>query len=277
MIWIPVTTCLSFGFGQLFKWSQRRGCYAPAVLATNYLVVAGLLLLYHLLGEGLNFAGPVLFLGCVTGCSFILSMSLMTRALEIANVAAVLTAFRLAILVPIGASVLLWGEEVSAIQLTGMAMAAAALVLMTRRGGHGGKEGRRDLSLAFLVFALQGVSQTCLRWVHYAGLDSQRLHVLFITAATAGLLGSLVVLIRRRRLVAADLHMGGGIGVYNLVALGVLLTALSMVAGTTFFPIHGCGVVILDSLFAHFYWKERLGPLAALGALLGASSMLLVL
>jgi hypothetical protein len=178
--------------------------------------------------------------------------------------------------VPIGASVLLWGEEVSATQLTGMAMAAAALVLMTRRRGHSSTR-LRDLGLAFLVFALQGVSQTCLRWVHFAGLDAQRLHVLFVTATTAGLLGLLVVLIRRRRIVAADLHMGGGIGVYNLLALGAVLTALSVIAGTTFFPIHGCAVVILDNLFAHFYWKERLGPLAALGALLGASSMLLVL
>lgn len=276
-IWIPITFCFSFGFGQLFKWSQRRGCYAPAVLATNYLVVAGLLLLYHLLGEGLNFSAPVLLLGGVMGCSFIISMSLMTWALEVADVAAVLTAFRLAILVPIGASVLLWEEEVSAIQVTGMAMAAAALVLMTRPSSHTGRGGWRNLGLAFMVFALQGISQTCLRWVHYAGLDAQRLHVLFVTAATAGLLGALVVLIRRRQLVRADLHMGGGIGVYNLLALGVMLTALSAIPGTTFFPIHGCAVVILDSLFAHFYWKEKLGPLAALGALLGASSMLLVL
>lgn len=46
MLWLPITFVLSFGFGQLFKGSQRRGCHAPTVVAVNYLCLALLLLLY---------------------------------------------------------------------------------------------------------------------------------------------------------------------------------------------------------------------------------------
>ena len=40
MSWLIAACLLSFGFGQLWKWSQRRGLSAPAVISTNYLVIA---------------------------------------------------------------------------------------------------------------------------------------------------------------------------------------------------------------------------------------------
>ena len=63
----------------------------------------------------------------------------------------------------------------------------------------------------------------------------------------------------------------------NLVALGTILAALSDLDGTLFFPVNGCLVVLLDGLFAHFWWRERLGQLGAFGVGLAALAMLLVL
>ena len=104
-----------------------------------------------------------------------------------------------------------------------------------------------------------------------------RLHVLLITALTAGISGTLVLVFRRRRPAPPDLAWGLGIGLYNLVALAVLLTALSRVPGTVFFPVHGCAVVILDNLCSRFVWREPLTARTLVGAALGAVSMLLVL
>jgi hypothetical protein len=71
--------------------------------------------------------------------------------------------------------------------------------------------------------------------------------------------------------------MGVGIGLFNLAALGTSLSVLSGLDGTLFFPVTGCIAVLLDAASAHFWWKERLGRGAALGAALGALAMLLVL
>ena len=127
------------------------------------------------------------------------------------------------------------------------------------------------------MFLLQGLAQVCLRWVHYAGLSEQRLAVLAVTAGTAGTLGALAVALQRHRPRARDLIMGAGIGAYNLVCLAVMLTTLSRVPGTVFFPLHGCAVVILDNVFAHLYWREHLDRWTLAGAALGACAMLLVL
>ncbi len=61
------------------------------------------------------------------------------------------------------------------------------------------------------------------------------------------------------------------------MALGTILAALSDLDGTLFFPVNGCLVVLLDGLFAHFWWRERLGQLGAFGVGLAALAMLLVL
>ena len=278
MHWLPISFLFSFGFGQLFKWAQRRGCYAPIVVPTNYLVLATVLLVYYLSRGTLVLTPAILKVGIVTGCTFIVSMRVLTWALEIADVAAGLTAFRLAILVPIGTSVWVWGESVAPRQLAGIVLALVALILMTRGTNHHHRISRAgSAALVFLVFCLQGVSHTCIRWVHYAGLDEQRLLVLMVIGYTAGILGFLDVAIRPRPLRSRDVVMGAGIGLYNLAALGVVLTALSVAPGTVFFPLQGCSVVILDNLFAHFFWKERLSWPARIGAGLGALSMLLVL
>ena len=278
MFLLPLSFFLSFGFGQFFKWSQRRGCRAPVVLPTNYLILGSILALYYGIQGRLFLTYPVLKVGILIGCIFIISMLIMTRALEIANVATVLTAFRLSILVPVAASVWIWDESVNLKQVAGIALAGIALVLMTRGRNTGDTlSSAKNLALIALVFSCQGLSHCGMRWVHYAGLDEERQLVLMVIALTAGTLGALLAFLWRLRPRSVDLRMGAGIGLFNMAALLVVFTVLSQVPGTVFFPLQGCTVVILDNLFAHFYWKEPLSPLAALGAGLGAISMLLVL
>ncbi len=279
MLWLLLAACLSFGFGQLFKWSQRRGCHAPTVVSANYIALATVLAVWH--GwTGNDFAAPAsLVVGGSMGLAFIVAMLIMTAALERAPVAMVLTSFRLAILVPVVVSVWLWGESLSIMQGAGILLALVSLALITSSRSHGvsGPVGAAALLTGLLVFGTQGVGQVCLRWVHYAGLDEQRLTVLMTCAATAGMAGTMVVLLQGYRPRWRDLQMGVGIGLYNLVCLGTILTALSKLDGTLFFPVTGCLVVLLDGLFAHFWWEERLGRLGIFGAGLGALSMLLVL
>lgn len=277
MLWLPAVILLSFGFGQLFKWSQRRGCYAPMVVSVNYLVLAASLAIYYGLRGELFLTPPILMVGTVTGAIFIVSMLAMTRALEIADVGAVLTSFRLAILLPIVAAVWLWNETATASQLAGILLALISLVLMTWGKNGSSRDSRGHLLLIFLVFILQGLSQICIHWVHHAGLDAQRQLVLLVTALTAGLFGSLYILGKGQRPTGKDLTMGAGIGLFNLVALMAILTALSKIQGTIFFPLQGCAVVIMDNLFAHFIWRESLSRSALAGAGLGALSMLLIL
>jgi drug/metabolite transporter (DMT)-like permease len=113
--------------------------------------------------------------------------------------------------------------------------------------------------------------------VSHAGLDLQKLEVLLVVGWTAGSLGALLVVRPEHRPRRTDLLVGLGIGLYNLVALVAILTALGWLNAAAFFPTVACVSVILDSLTAHFFWKERLGPLAWLGVCLAVVAVVLVL
>ena len=97
-----------------------------------------------------------------------------------------------------------------------------------------------------------------------------------VTGFTAGTLGILFLLIRRIRPNRIDIGTGVLIGIYNLVGLIALLTALNHVPGTIFFPLLGCTVVTLDNLAAHFFWKERLDRAALFGVGLALAAILIV-
>lgn len=284
MIWLVLAVLSSFGFGQLFKWSQRRGHYAPVVVTTNYVVVALMLSTVLAFGRGFRFDPQVLLVGSATGVSFITSMLLLTWALTVSNVTNALMSFRLSMLVPIFIAAAVWEETVTWVQMLGIAVALCSLLLMSL-GGRAGIQRisrRQQILIALGIFATQGISQLCNRWVRPAGLDDQHLEVIIVTGTVAATIGAVVTLLLPRhpdgprRLSLPTLRMGAGIGVFNAFALAIMLMALSKFDGAQYFPINGCAVVILDFLFAHFLWKERLSALTIAGGALGGCAMFLV-
>lgn len=278
MHWLPLAFAMEFGFGQLFKWSESRNYYAPVVVSANYLVLSLLLACYCLSRGDLSIDGRTALVGLITGTIFIASMLTMTRALALVKASAVLTAFRMAIVVPTVASALLWGEAITAWQMVGIALAIVALVCMTRGASdllHLGSG--KSLGLVLSVFCLQGTSMSCLRWVQYAGLGGDQAKFLMVTGVVAGLWGALFLLANRRRPKRGELAAGTGIGVYNLVALSVILTTLSQVPGTVFFPLMGCIVVVLDNLAARFLWQEALPRTTLAGIGIAIVAMIIVL
>lgn len=278
MIWLFLSIILDFGFIQFFKLGQRRGYYAPVVVTANYLTVALSISLYLLLTDAWIFPTGAIYTGLATGTVFISSMLLMNYALTIAPVGPVLTAFRMSIIVPIALGIYLWGEPMAPTQIIGLVFALLALALMTSHSAGGNHiRGLKAFALLALICFWQGISHTCLRSVHYNGLDAMDLQVLLLTGATAGLIGCMVIALKKHRPQMPAIKLGIFIGLYNAVALCVIMTALSHLPGTLFFPTLGCAVVLLDNLFAHFYWKEHLARPAIVGVGIAVVAVLLVL
>ena len=266
MHWLLLCILFDFGFVQSFKFSQRRGYYAPVVVSTNYITLSIALTIYLVFNNALHFPTEVIGTGLTTGAVFISSMLLMNHALTIAPVGPVLTAFRMSIVIPVALGIWIWGEHMSITQFGGLILALSALALMTPRGEREKHTtGLKAFGLLAAICLWQGISHTCLRSVHYNGLDDFHLQILMLTGGTAGLIGCAVIAFKKRRPSYPELIMGIFIGLYNGVALIVIMTALSKLPGTLFFPVMGCSTVLLDNLFAHFYWKEPLSRPAIAG------------
>lgn len=278
MIWLLLSIILDFGFIQSFKLSQRKGHYAPVVVAANYLAMALAIALYLLATDQWVFPTAAIITGLITGTVFISSMLLMNHALTIAPVGSVLTAFRMSIIIPIALGIYLWNEPMASTQFIGLVLALGALALMTTKSENATHlQGPKAFGLLAILCFWQGFSHTCLRSVHYNGLDDYFLQVLLLTGTTAGLLGCGVIALRKHRPKKPAIQYGIFIGLYNAIALCVIMIALSQLPGTLFFPALGCSVVLLDNLFAHFYWREHLPRPAIAGVGMAILAVLLVL
>ena len=278
MSWLVLAILFGFGFIQLFNWSQRRGEYPPVVVSTNYLALSIAVGSYLALQNNLVFSPDILRVGIISGVFFVSSMLVMTYALTIANAAPVITSFRLSLLLPVALGVYIWSEPISPIQISGICLAVIALALMTRTQSQTHQlSGFKAFALLIIIFAIQGITFTCMRWIYYAGLDPQRINVLCTIGFTAGVGGWLYVLSQKKRPTKNELLMGTGIGLYNACALSVVFTALSILPGTIYFPTVGCSIVLLDNLFAHFFWKEPLSRPAIAGVGLAIVAIVLVI
>lgn len=277
MIWLFFSILLDFGFIQFFKLGQRRGYYAPVVVSANYITVAVSIAIYLILTDAWIFPTAAIYTGLATGTIFISSMLLMNYALTIAPVGPVLTAFRMSIIIPVALGVSLWGESMSTPQFAGLILALFALSLMTTgSGGTHHIRGLKAFGLLALICFWQGISHTCLRSVHYNGLDPFDLQILMITGALAGCIGFGLTAFKKHRPQKPAIKLGIFIGLYNAVALCVIMTALSHLPGTLFFPVLGCSVVLLDNLFAHYYWQEHLPRPAMAGVGFAIIAVLLI-
>lgn len=256
--WLVLACVADFGFVQLFKYSQRRGHHAPTVVSINYLTLTGLLGAYLFFQTTSSWTATTVQIGVITGVACIVGMLITTKALQILNVSLVLTSYRISLVVPVVISVQIWGETLSKVQTLGIITALLSLVFITWSAKQKGRQQGVTIALCMvpLVFCAQGTCHSCIRWVHYAGLDNQLLNVLFMIGLTAGILGTLTVVIRRHRPRRSEIFTGAGIGLYNLVAFSIMLSALAHVPGTIFFPTLGCSVVVLDQILAYLVWKE---------------------
>lgn len=276
MAWLALSAIVDFAFVQFFKAGQRRGYHSPTVVSTNYIVVAASLFTYLLAMGQLTLPREALLTGLVTGSVFVCSMVLMTQTLDRAPASAVFTAFRMSIAVPVALGVWLWNEPMASGQLAGVVLALLALVMMT----SGADETRHVTGWTIMllggIFTLQGISHSCLRSVHYNGLDDVFLQILMVAGATAGSLGWAAIALSRRRPRRGELQLGAFIGAYNALGLCVIMIALSKLPGTLFYPVVGCSVVVLDNLAAHFFWRERLNRTAAAGVVVAALAIFLV-
>jgi hypothetical protein len=278
MLWLVAAVFLDFGYIQLFKLGQRRGYTAPVVISVNYLTI-GIVLGFYLLVWGSWSVSPAAFAnGIGSGAVFLTSMLALNHALRLLPVGPVLTTFRLSLLAPLAIGVWLWHEPLSLLQLGGLALAGIALALMSAGpGANSALPARKIFGLLAAVFLLQGLCTTAIRSVHYQGLDAYILPYIVLAGLTAGALGLAYIRLRGLAFNAPAIRLGLGLGLYNALALPIVMTALEHWPGTIYFPVTGCGALMLDNLCAHYYWREKLTPLAVAGAILAALALVLII
>lgn len=238
--------------------SEGKTKNAISVLAVNYAMCAllsvgfagGMTLLPR--QEGLGFA---VFLGVVSGAMFLCSFMLLQWNIRVNGVVLPATFMKLGVLVPTLVSMLAFGERPGLMQIGGMALALAAIVMIQQEKGGG--SAKHPLGLIVLLLA-GGCTDVLSKIYEEMGSPALKNHYLVYTFFIALGLCVLLAIVRGQRLTPADVGFGLLLGIPNYFSARFLLLSLADVPAIVVYPSYSVGTIVLVALVGRFAFGERL-------------------
>ena len=222
--------------------------------------------------EGMGLAAA---LGVVSGVLYLANFVLLRRCIRRSGVVLSSASMKLgAVLVPVMAALLLFGERMTGPRLAGSALAVAAILLINLEKGDVAQ--RRGQAGLLLLLALSGVTDTMANIYDKTGTEALRNHYLFYTFLAALGLALLMALRGTERPRLADILSGVLIGVPNYFSARFILLALGQVPAVVVYPVYSVGTIIVITLVGLAVFRERLSrqKAAAMALILAALALL---
>jgi len=265
----------------LLRFSEHRRSSRLVVIAANYITCTVASVIYGLATGGLSLSGGVAGLGILTGVSFALTFWLMIIAIGRVGIAIPVSVTRLAVVLPIAVSLVVYGERPNPWQQAGLVLALVALVLFGRSAGGDGRTVVPRWQTVLLVLGLflgMGINGVNMKiFQEEFSIDASLYGFLAFLFGTAMLLSWVLVLTRRReRVTPFAVGLGLVLGLPNLLSSVFFILALRYLPGIVVFPLNDVGIVIVSALTGVLFWREKLALLTRLALVVSLAAIALM-
>lgn len=218
------------------------------------------------------------------GVLFIMIFNLMARTSQQLGVSVASVATKMSLVIPVFAGLVLYGEQLNAMKVAGIAMALAAVFFTSLKNGK--RQYRRDpriLVLPFLVFLGSGIIDSSIKFMQSTRVPESEFSVFSATIFGFAALSGLVILLVRK---PGDLLQWNPVNILGGVALGVpnffsvyfLLRALQFkgLNSASLFTLNNVSIVMLTTLLGILLFREPMSPRNWTGIVLAVISILLI-
>lgn len=275
MIYLILAILSSALVSLTMRFSEGKAPNRIAMLAVNYVCCAVLAALYtggNLLVSG-DGAGVTWGLGAVSGVMFLVSFLLLQWNVHKNGVVLSSTFMKLGVIVPTVLAMTVFGERPRAVQLAGLVLAVAAILMINLEKG----QGRAQSGIGLLVLLLGGGMTDALSKVYEQwGNATMESHYLLYTFVVAMALCTLLALYKHQRLTWMDVVCGLAIGVPNYFSARFLLLSLGNVPAVLAYPTYSVATIVVVSLSGVLFFREKLSrrQMAGMGVILAAIALL---
>jgi drug/metabolite transporter (DMT)-like permease len=275
-------------FSITVKAATRRGCNIVAVGLVNYLVAAGFYCVLVLPTPPPE--RSVTLLAIAGGVVFFVAYLVLTQLIRRSGLSITISVVQLAVLIPVLAGILIWGERPNLLQGVGVLCAISALPLLgkasavragaaTEAGTGPAAEGRniRGMLLTGSQLCLTGAAMMILQAVNHVGAGGEDRPLFFAILFTVALVGTGGAwLILERRISGTDIIYGLFLGSWNTIHGFMLVDAMSTLPGAVVFPFVSVVSMLLSVLAAVRIWGERLERTGKIGIALALVAVLFI-
>lgn len=274
-------TLFSSAFGIVLRIAMDRRCNPWAVGVVNYVAATAIQLIRHA-ATGLPWQADArtVGIGAAVGALYAFNFLLFVPLLGRRGVSVPSAMSRLAVVFPIAASLLVWGERLDAPQAAGLALSLVAMPLLTLSPTHRPHSGegagdlptrpRRhiDARTAALLVALlcgNGFSMVLTKaWERSAPAGQQALYLASLFGC-AGLVAGAFWLAHRRGSGRRDLIPGAALGATNALSNWGLVAALSILPAVLVFPFFSAAGLVFTAILARLLFRETITRLESTG------------
>lgn len=275
MIYLILAILCSAAIGVLMRYSERKIENRYVMFFVNYVVC--IFMARFFMGstpvlpqmDGLNTA---ILIGAGSGVLYLVSLAYSQWDYTVNGIIMSNTFGKLGVLVPITMSALIFKEYPTGIQLGGLALAIAAIVIINSDSSSGTvTEKGRKYSMGMLKLILvghlfvSGITESMTNTFDKMGNPALKDNFLFYNFVFA-MLSTLAVLIYQRKGFSKwDVIFGVLVGVPNYMSARFLLYSLSSLPSVVVFPVSCIGGIVMASLAGMALFGEKLSSRKGVG------------
>lgn len=280
MLYLMLAICCSALVSILMRVSERYVRNTMAMFSTSYAVCTVLSLLY---ARGLDVAGHgegapyAIVLGAVAGVLYLAGFVLLQKNVSRNGVILSGTAMKLGnVLIPVAVAALLFGERLGWLQLAGVVLAIAAIVLINMQKGATAEGGGVQRSWLGALLLVCGAASAMVNIYDKTGAAELKDLYLCCTFFVAMLVAVALAIHGRKGIAPADVLFGLLIGIPNCHATRFLMLSLAQVPASIAYPVFSTGAIVVISVAGIALFRERLdGRKIAALAMIAVSLVLL--
>lgn len=272
-----------------FKVVERLRLNAFQVIVFNYItcVTTGSVFNGRFPVTSSSIQEPWLIWAGVMGILFISLFTVVAATAQHVNVAVASVAYKLSLVIPFIFSIYLYNEKVTALKITGIVVALAAVILTCwpskKENQQASKAKWLLIVLPLILFVGSGLLDTMIKYVEQAFLnDSNKNDYLVSAFASAAIVGIILLawqlVTRRQTFTWKAVLMGIAIGIPNYFSIWCLVQVLKAFpdSSSIIIPINNMGIVLFGTVVAWLVFKEKLSGINWTGVILSLAAIALI-
>lgn len=279
---IICSTCLLL----IFKFIQRYQTDTLPVIVVNYFVCGIIgaftsperISVSHLAEK--EWLLPTIGLGVLFICVF----NMVAASTQLNGIAITAVAFKLSVVIPVVVAFYLYHDRFTFLKVTGILLAVVAIFLTSKDDSNKNPTAKGFASLLpALVFLGSGISDAVFNYIQATFLSENDHHfflvVLFVTAGAGGLVAFVVLWLKNRSALQPKTLLAGivlGIPNYGSAYFMILALERSGVESSALWPLNNIGIILLSTVTAALFFKERINRYGIAGIAIAILSILMI-
>ncbi len=259
MIYLILAVTSSMLVSVIMRVSEKHIHNNITMLASNYLmcsvlaaICTGTWNLFPVSAEGFPFS---VGLGLISGLFYMGSFMLLQWNVKTNGIVLSSMFMKLGVMVPTLMAILVFDEVPKAVQVIGMIVALAAILLINLEKGSG--KAASSLGLVLLLVA-GGATDAMSKVYEELGVSALKNHFLLYTFMMAFALCVVVCLVKKQGVTKEDVGFGLVIGIPNFCSALFLLLSLAAIPAMIAYPTYSVEAIVMVTLVGVIFFKEKL-------------------